>query len=309
MRDDDGRRAEPVEIGRRGRTGSAAPASRRARSRARAPGRRAGCPAVYVRVSVTASTWTVTSTFPVLAAATTPDGSASATLWTTSRVAPETAHGRGVGLGQLRELVRVAFDRDDERVDLDRGDPEALRGRAGHDRVHRQRPRLAVGEQRDRHVDGARVELDAGDDRARRRRSASARRSRSKSMPSGDSATFDVRGDDLVDGRGRARHGDRRRREGHLADVDARRGGALVHLDGDLLGRHLVEHDLDRARLPVEDGHPRIDGVDRDPDVDGLPVGLDVREVDGRLEVLGALAGRRPAARRTGSGRCRGGCW
>ena len=50
-------------------------------------------PAVYVRVSVTASTCTVTSTLPVLAAATTPDGSASATLWTTSRVAPETATG------------------------------------------------------------------------------------------------------------------------------------------------------------------------------------------------------------------------
>ena len=40
----------------------------------------------------------------------------------------------------------------------------------------------------------------------------------------------------------------------HLAHVDARRGRPLLDVDRDLLGRDLVEDDLDRARLEVEDG-------------------------------------------------------
>ena len=55
-----------------------------------------------MRVSVTTSMWTVTSTFPVFALATTPDGSASVTLWTTSRVAPE------IGTGAVSASVSCA---------------------------------------------------------------------------------------------------------------------------------------------------------------------------------------------------------
>ena len=114
---------------------------------------------------------------------------------------------------------------------------------------------------------------------------------RSKSMPSGERATFTcaattwltaVAGPVTLTVGGRERH---------LADVDARGWRALVDLDRDHLRRHLVEHDLDRARLGVEDRHPRVDGVDGDPDVDLLPVGLDVGQVDGRHEVLGAQPG------------------
>ena len=76
----------------------------------------------------------------------------------------------------------------------------------------------------------------------------------------------------------------------HLAHVDAVGGRPLLDVDRDLLGGHLVEHDLDRARLEVEDRDARIDGGDRDPDAHGLAVGLDVGEVDGRLEVLRAQA-------------------
>ena len=108
-----------------------------------------------------------------------PVGSVNGTSTVTSRVAPDTTTGRRVGADERGELVEVALDGHDQRVDLTDGDPEAGGRRAGHDRVHGHGPVLEVLEHRHLEVDQGGLDVDAGrrSRRSRRRRRAATSRS------------------------------------------------------------------------------------------------------------------------------------
>ena len=179
-------------------------------------------PALYVRVDVTGRSVTVTRTASA-PSGTTPVGRSSATVADDVGRGPGHGDRLGIELGQLGELVGVALDRDHAGSTLDRAISNPAAGVPVTTGVDRQRPALAIGEDRDGHPWPMPASPRSGRTALPTPSTGMSGTSVSKSMPARVDDHVGADRGHLVDGRFRAGHGDARRLDGRLTEIQTGR--------------------------------------------------------------------------------------
>lgn len=155
---------------------------------------------------------------------------------------------------------------------------------AGHDRIDRQRPRLSIGEDRDRDPGGPRFDIDLTDGIAElidRHEigvlvDVNARRLDEDAGPDSHDALND---------RSRTRHLGLDRADARLTELETTRDRAAIDHDIDELALEPVEIDGDCGRLDADDRDPVVDRGHQDGDPLGAAAGDDGTEVNARLEI------------------------